>query len=109
MAEIGTAVAVLQLAGTAVNTCIKLHGVISNIKDSPREILNISSNLQALNTLLSNLQLSLKSPEAQKLVDQDDGVRGAIDNLKGLITCCNNSCIKLQSKLQDEKTTVQEG
>lgn len=103
-AEIGTASAVLQLTSTAVSACIKLHGLISTLKNAPKEILHLSNDLQSLSALLKNLQVALESRDAQTIIDQDVGVRGAMGNLRTLISSCHTSCLELQSKLQAEKS-----
>jgi len=94
-----TAVAVLQLAGTAVKTSIALYEIISTIKNAPKEILNLRNDLGALSTLLRNLEMALESPKAQRLVDQDETVRSMIGNLQTLIEGCQNGCLEVQGKL----------
>lgn len=102
-AEIGTASAVLQLTGATVEVCIQLHALISTLRNAPKEILNLSNDLQSLNALLRNLQFALESRDAQTIIDQDIGVRGAMSNLRTLIASCHNSCNQLTSKLKAEK------
>jgi hypothetical protein len=114
---IGTAAAVLELAGAAVKASITLYEVISTIRNAPKEILNLNGDLQALSTLLKNLELALSSPNTQRIVDQDDEVRSAMKGLQGLVSSCAGACrdvsIRLrsfsQTKIDDSAVEMIEG
>ncbi|KAL4897600.1 ankyrin repeat-containing domain protein [Aspergillus ambiguus] len=105
MEPVSTAAAALQLAGAAVKASVTLYGVITTIKNAPKEILNLRSDLKALNTLLGNLEVALKSEEAQRIVDQDETIRSPMENLLSLIDSCNNCCIEVTEKLSSSSQT----
>lgn len=65
------------------------------MKNAPREILWLSSDIQALDRLLRNLELSLKSSDTRKLVDQDEEVWDSMDSLKDLIQSCKCTCVEV--------------
>ena len=100
MDGIGTASAILQLSGTAVKASWQLYDFIVTIQDAPRELCLLRDNVQALATVLSNLEESLKSPETQKIVDQDTEIRKNLVSLQCLITKCEVMCRQLNECLR---------
>lgn len=97
---IGTASAVLQIAGAAVKTSNQLYEIVSTIKNAPKEILRLCSDIQALNRLLKNLELSLESPDTRKIVDQDEEVRRSMEGLKDIIQSCNHTCVEVTERMR---------
>lgn len=99
-AIIGTASAVLQIAGSAVKTSNQLYDIITTIKNAPKEIVRVNSDIQALNRLLKNLELSLESSDTRRVVDQDEEVRRSMNDLKDLIQSCNRTCVEITERLR---------
>lgn len=99
MAELGTAAAVIQVAGVAATVSTELYDALSKIKNAPLEILNLVNDMESLSTILSNLQSALDSPETQVIVDQDDEVRRAMAGLPSLIENCEHSCRRVLDKV----------
>ncbi|KAE8423773.1 ankyrin repeat-containing domain protein [Aspergillus pseudocaelatus] len=108
MDGIGTASAILQLSGTAVKASWQLYNFIVTVQDAPRELCLLRDNVQALAAVLSNLEGSLKSPETQKIVDQDSEIRNNLDSLQYFITRCEVMCRQLteclRSYIRNENT-----
>lgn len=101
MAEaFGTAAAVLQVAQGAVKASTDLYEMILTIKNAPKEINSLSSDIQALDRLLRNLEHSLQSPDTRRIVDQDEEVRKPMDGLKGLIKSCNCTCVEVVDRIR---------
>ena len=108
MAEIGTAAAVIQVAGVAATVSTELYDALSTIKNAPQEILNLVNDMESLGTILSNLQSALNSPETQVVVDQDDEVRRAMAGLPSLIENCEQSCRRVLDKVRPFKQENQQ-
>jgi peptidoglycan hydrolase-like protein with peptidoglycan-binding domain len=68
-AVLGTASAVLQIAGAAVTASTQLYEIASTIKNAPKEISRLNSDIKALNVLLANLKFALQSPDTRRLID----------------------------------------
>lgn len=101
MAEaFGTAAAVLQVAQGAVKASTDLYEMILTIKNAPKEINSLSSDIQALDRLLRNLEHSLQSPDTRRIVDQDEEVRKPMDGLKDLIKSCNCTCVEVVDRIR---------
>lgn len=99
-AIIGTASAVLQIAGSAVKTSNQLYDIITTIKNAPKEIVRLNSDIQALNRLMKNLELSLESSDTCRIVDQDEEFRRSMHDLKDLIQSCNHTCVEITKRLR---------
>ncbi|OGM49646.1 hypothetical protein ABOM_001858 [Aspergillus bombycis] len=99
MEGIGTASAILQLSGTAAKASLQLYEIIVTIRDAPRELCVLGDDVEALSTLLSNLQRSLESPQTQSAVDQDPEIRKGMDSLQGLIKRCEKTCQQVKEYL----------
>lgn len=97
---VGTAAAVLEIAGAAINTSTVLYETISTIRNAPREIHALSSDIQALDRLLRNLELSLQSPDTHRIIDQDEEVRRPMEGLKDIIEKCNCTCKAVEEKMR---------
>lgn len=96
---VSAAAAILQLAQMAGKTALEVYEFCSAVRDAPREISAISSDVNALKILLRNLESSLSSAAVQDVVNEDDEVTGALWTLETPIQNCHNSLKHVKTKM----------
>lgn len=99
MDGVSAAAAILQLAQMAGKTALEVYEFCCAVRDAPREISAISSDVNALKILLRNLESSLGSAAVQDVVNEDDEVTDALWTLETPIINCHNSLRHVKDKM----------
>lgn len=81
---------VVGITTAAIESVKFLHTTISDIKDVPTALGDIRSDLQAVEPLLQNLLIELKSEDSKVLL---------IDDIKGAVENCNSACSIFKNRL----------
>lgn len=80
-----------SLVDTTLQTVQFLSGTIGRIKDAPSVITSVRSDLQAVETVLCDVQTALRADYKKAVLD--DQIKPAVEN-------CKNDCIIFQSVLE---------
>ena len=81
---------VVAITTAAIESVKFLYTTISDIKDVPTALEDISSDLQAVEPILQKLLIGLESEDSQGLL---------IDDIKGAIENCNSACFIFKKRL----------
>lgn len=108
---IGAIAAVAQMAEYGAKASLEFYDFLKTIKNAPREIVDISRDIEAFHKLVLNLQASLSSPTVQEIVKQDANICDALKTLEGPIAnCCEvfkNLMEKLRPHLKEDASLLQ--
>lgn len=83
----------------AGKTALEVYEFCSTIRDAPREISAISSDVNSLKILIQNLESSLSSDAVQDVVNEDNEVSDALWTLETPIRNCQNSLAHVKEKM----------
>jgi hypothetical protein len=87
---IGTVAAVAQMAEYAAKASLEFYDFLKTIKNAPREIVDITRDINTFHKLVCNLQGSLSSPTVQEIVSQDADISHALKALEEpMANCCD--------------------
>ncbi|OKL61836.1 hypothetical protein UA08_02292 [Talaromyces atroroseus] len=107
VSAIGTIAAMAQMAEYAAKASLEFYDFLLTIKNAPREVMDITRDIQTFNKLVCNLQSSLNSPAVQEVVDRDVEISNSLQSLEEPITnCCdvfNNLMAKMRPHLKEEE------
>lgn len=99
MDSVSAAAAILQLTQIAGQTALEVYEFCSAIRDAPREITTISSDVDALKMLITNLEGSLVSDAVQNVVNEDAEVSAALWTLQTPIKNCQATLRQVKEKM----------
>lgn len=100
MSGIGTAASILQLASAATKISFQAYEFITTIKNAPREIENLGSDMMNFYLLVNNLTDALESRDIRGFVDQDAQLNKAMKSLFIPMAKCQLSCDQVNEKLK---------
>lgn len=97
---IGIVASVAQMASYAAKTSLEFYSFLSTIRNAPREVRDITREIQTFNTLIVNLQNSLGTPVVQEILNQDADISNSIKSLQEPIEDCCDVFKSLMEKMR---------
>lgn len=110
---IGTVAAVVQMAEYAAKASLEFYDFLKTIKNAPREIVDITRDINTFHKLVCNLQGSLSSPTVQDIVSRDADISHALKALEEpMVNCCDvfkSLTEKMRPHLKEDGSPVTPG
>lgn len=89
---------VVGIATAGVQGSKKLYELLDDVRSGPDEIFTISQDAHALFAVMHSLEIALKREDLQALVQDDDEIIDAVENLQQPL----RNCQRILTQLMDE-------
>ena len=100
---------VAGVATAAIQVSKSIYDVVQTVRNAPAEIIALSEDAHAINTIISTLSLLFKDQKTRKAVSNDIHVAEAIRNLERPLRNCLNLLQQLNAKLREHLKPVEGG